>query len=46
MPAAPVRALSVPEVAPGVTAEGPVPELVDEVRELHRRCHTGRAHRG
>ncbi|WP_251091983.1 nucleoside deaminase [Streptomyces sp. Caat 7-52] len=46
VPAAPVRALSVPEVAPGVTVEGPVPELVDEVRELHRRCHTGRAHGG
>ncbi|TDC89396.1 nucleoside deaminase [Nonomuraea deserti] len=27
------------EVAPGVTVEGPVPELADEVRELHRRCY-------
>lgn len=39
VPAAPVRALPVREVAPGVAVEGPVPELVDEVRDLHRRCH-------
>ena len=38
VPAAPVRALSVNEVAPGVVVEGPVPELVEEVRDLHRRC--------
>ncbi|MYX98595.1 nucleoside deaminase [Streptomyces sp. SID486] len=43
VPAAPVRALPVREIAPGVAVAGPVPELVDEVRELHRRCHTGRA---
>ncbi|MBX7554739.1 nucleoside deaminase [Streptomyces sp. NPDC004232] len=36
-PQAPVRPLPVQEVAPGVAVEGPVPELVDEVRELHRR---------
>ncbi|MFF5015141.1 nucleoside deaminase [Streptomyces sp. NPDC001165] len=39
VPTAPVRALPVCEVAPGVAVEGPVPELVDEVRDLHRRCH-------
>ncbi|OXY89265.1 nucleoside deaminase [Streptomyces diastatochromogenes] len=39
VPAAPVRALPVHEVAPGVAVEGPVPELVEEVRDLHRRCH-------
>ncbi|MFE1879012.1 nucleoside deaminase [Streptomyces diastatochromogenes] len=39
VPAAPVRALPVHEVAPDVTVEGPVPELVEEVRDLHRRCH-------
>ncbi|MFF4040058.1 nucleoside deaminase [Streptomyces sp. NPDC001816] len=39
VPAAPVRALPVRAVAPGVAVEGPVPELVDEVRDLHRRCH-------
>jgi tRNA(Arg) A34 adenosine deaminase TadA len=37
VPEAPVRALPVNEVAPGVAVEGPVPELVEEVRELHRR---------
>ncbi|MER6451969.1 nucleoside deaminase [Streptomyces sp900105245] len=36
--APPVRSLPVREVAPGVAVEGPVPELVAEVRELHRRC--------
>lgn len=40
VPAAPVRALSVREVAPGAAVEGPVPELVEEVRDLHRRCHS------
>ncbi|KOV96612.1 nucleoside deaminase [Streptomyces sp. NRRL B-3648] len=39
VPAPPVRTLPAREVAPAVTVEGPVPELVDEVRELHRRCH-------
>ncbi|QIX51954.1 nucleoside deaminase [Rhodococcus sp. DMU1] len=39
VPPAPVRALPIQEVAPGVTVEGPVPELVDEVRALHRRCY-------
>jgi tRNA(Arg) A34 adenosine deaminase TadA len=40
VPAPPVRTLPVHEVAPGVTVEGPVPELVGEVRELHRRFHS------
>jgi tRNA(Arg) A34 adenosine deaminase TadA len=39
VPAAPVRALPVHEVAPGVVVEGPVPELVDEVHALHLRFH-------
>ncbi|MEV0613086.1 nucleoside deaminase [Nonomuraea sp. NPDC050404] len=39
VPASPVRPLPVNEVAPGVTVEGPVPELAGEVRELHRRYH-------
>ncbi|MFI9769060.1 nucleoside deaminase [Streptomyces sp. NPDC052415] len=39
VPAPPVRTLPVHEVAPGVTVEGPVPELVDEVRALHVRFH-------
>ncbi|MEV5386846.1 nucleoside deaminase [Streptomyces sp. NPDC052721] len=41
VPAPPVRTLPVRDIAPGVSVDGPVPELVDEVRELHRRCHTG-----
>lgn len=39
VPAPPVRPLPVREVAPGVVVEGPVPELVDEVRALHLRFH-------
>ncbi|WP_407940890.1 hypothetical protein [Nonomuraea antri] len=34
-----MRGLPVNEVAPEVTVEGPVPELADEVRELHRRFY-------
>ncbi|MBK3644109.1 nucleoside deaminase [Streptomyces sp. MBT33] len=41
VPAPPVRTLSVNEVAPGVVVEGPVPELVAEVRALHHRLHRG-----
>ncbi len=36
-PAPPVRTLPVHEVAPGVAVEGPVPELVEDVRALHHR---------
>ncbi|MFD7694224.1 nucleoside deaminase [Streptomyces sp. NPDC059805] len=39
---APVRPLPVQEVAPGVTVEGPVPELTEDIRALHARFH-GRA---
>jgi tRNA(Arg) A34 adenosine deaminase TadA len=42
-PQAPVRPLAVREVAPGVTVEGPVPQLTDEIHALHRRFHSGRA---
>ncbi|MGW5369958.1 nucleoside deaminase [Streptomyces sp. NPDC004009] len=42
VPAPPVRALPVREVAPEVVVEGPVPELADEVRELHHRFHAAR----
>ncbi|WP_069814162.1 nucleoside deaminase [Streptomyces sp. TP-A0874] len=41
VPPAPVRFLPIPEIAPGVRVEGPVPELVDQVRALHRRFHQG-----
>ncbi|MFI8189221.1 nucleoside deaminase [Streptomyces sp. NPDC085946] len=39
VPAPPVRALPVQEIAPRVTVEGPVPELTERVRELHARFH-------
>jgi tRNA(Arg) A34 adenosine deaminase TadA len=42
VPAPPVRTLPVREIAPGVTVEGPVPELAEEVHTLHRRFHAGR----
>ncbi|MGV2384699.1 MAG UNVERIFIED_CONTAM: nucleoside deaminase [Thermobifida fusca] len=45
-PAPPVRALPICEVVPGVTVEGPVPELAEQVRELHRRFHRVSANRG
>ena len=38
LPPAPVRALPVTEVAPGIPAEGPVPSLAEEVRDLHARA--------
>ena len=37
VPPSPVRALAVSEVAPGLLVQGPVPELDEQVRELHRR---------
>ncbi|MDQ8705127.1 nucleoside deaminase [Streptomyces sp. LHD-70] len=43
VPPAPVRPLPINDIAPNVRVEGPVPELVEEVRELHRRLHTGAA---
>ncbi|MFD6310202.1 nucleoside deaminase [Streptomyces nigra] len=39
VPPAPVRPLAVHEVAPGVTVEGPVPALTEDIRALHRRFH-------
>ncbi|MEU5522971.1 nucleoside deaminase [Streptomyces sp. NPDC093250] len=42
VPAPPVRMLPVQEIAPGVAVAGPVPQLAEEVRELHRRFHRGR----
>ncbi|GGJ30189.1 nucleoside deaminase [Streptomyces brasiliensis] len=39
VPAPPVRALPVNEVAPGVLVEGPVPELIEDVHALVRRWH-------
>ncbi len=39
VPPSPVRALSIREVVPGAEVEGPVPELAEQVHELHRRRH-------
>ena len=37
--ASPVRALSIREIVPHLTVEGPIAGLEDQVRELHRRFH-------
>lgn len=37
VPPAPVRPLPIQQVVPGVEVDGPVPELGQQVRELHRR---------
>ncbi|MGW4245777.1 nucleoside deaminase [Nocardia sp. NPDC004722] len=39
VPAGPVRALSIQEVAPSIPVSGPFPELTDRVYALHRRLH-------
>ena len=39
VPASPVRSLAINEVAPGITVEGPCPELEEDVKDLHRRLH-------
>lgn len=39
----PVAPLPVPQVAPNVIVAGPVPELAEQVRELHRRLQRSRA---
>ena len=38
---APVRALAINEIAPGVQVEGPVDDLAQRVRDLHRQMHLG-----
>ena len=35
----PVATLPIQAIVPGVMVEGPVPDLADQVRELHRRFH-------
>jgi tRNA(Arg) A34 adenosine deaminase TadA len=42
MPPSPVRPLPIQEVAPGVRVEGPVGELVEEVRRLHEKAVASR----
>lgn len=46
VPASPVRPLPIHEIAPGIRVEGPVPELVPQVHELHRQYHTSRGTSG
>ncbi len=41
VPPSPVRPIPIQEVVPGVEVEGPVPELIDEIRALHVRRHGG-----
>ena len=36
----PLNILSIPEIAPNIEVDGPVPELAKRVRELHRRFHS------
>ncbi|MFF3322460.1 nucleoside deaminase [Streptomyces sp. NPDC002889] len=38
--ASPVATLSIREIVPGLEVAGPVPELAERVRELHRRFRT------
>jgi tRNA(Arg) A34 adenosine deaminase TadA len=38
----PVRPLRITEVVPGLTVAGPAPGLAEQVRDLHRRFHSGR----
>lgn len=39
VPASPVKPLPIRDVVPGLTVEGPIPGLAEEVRDLHRRFH-------
>ena len=43
VPAPPVRALAINDVAPGIVVDGPYPELAEQVHQLHRRLHAARA---
>lgn len=40
VPAPPVRTLPIREVVPNVVVDGPVPDLVEQVHDLHRRFHS------
>src|SRR5690606_33428903 len=39
VPGSPVRPLPIQQVVPELPVEGPVPDLADQVRELHRRFY-------
>jgi tRNA(Arg) A34 adenosine deaminase TadA len=36
-PESPVRPVAINDLVPGIEVDGPVPELADQVRDLHRR---------
>ncbi len=40
VPAPPVRTLPIREVVPGLVVEGPIPDLAEQVHDLHRRFHS------
>ncbi|MEM6251538.1 MAG: nucleoside deaminase [Cyanobacteria bacterium P01_D01_bin.156] len=40
VPAPPVRTLPIREVVPDLEVEGPIPDLAEQVHELHRRLHS------
>lgn len=41
-PTSPVRPLPIQEVASNIKVEGPIPELAEQVHDLHRRRHAKR----
>ena len=42
-PAAPIRGLPIQEIVPGITVEGPVADLSEQVKDLHRRLYRPKA---
>ena len=40
VPLPPVRNLAIREIVPVLLVEGPVPELAEQIRELHRRFYS------
>ncbi|WP_447983321.1 nucleoside deaminase [Nitrospira sp. Nam74] len=40
VPAPPVRSLPIREIVPNLVVDGPVPDLAEQVHDLHRRFHS------
>ena len=40
VPPPPVRSLAIREIVPTLLVEGPVPDLAEQVRDLHRRFYS------
>ena len=40
VPTPPVRNLAIREIVPALLVEGPVPDLAEQVRDLHRRFYS------